>query len=879
MGSQSSIIQRKDHINALAALGIIVDTIDFPTATVCPHCGAHTLHIYDDIARGDLWLDCTTCPAHGNIITFAADIWKIDALNAVAKFNELGVDTRTVSQENLNGLVRHDRLQRAYERFWALASSQLWQHGDDILSLKFKDLGLSREIPCEGFVGTATAPQVAELCSDIWCAYPKRMKSRRPFLVLPYEELPGLFSGFLLIQYHDEFDFKRAFLWSKPENQLAQGRDAGYFMLRHAMLSAHPETQNLQFVVDDPLWALKAQTIQLRHAQPLLPICASYAGGEAISHASSLQSVSRARRFFYARTITPELISQAANGRGYICPIKTDGLPRPSMPAKTLRTLGQLYKSAVTWQKTLTHVFETTNEIALQSFISRLIIPSERIREFFARTKVVTEDAAAQLLAKINPVYFSSTESTSYTSCVLVRDGCWYTSRGLIICNCIPVIERVVYTEKEKYYAGYIRKQNKRIDFVEKSERIEKMGFLEYASHLMAAHNELVVFTPVWNRRSHITAMTFHVPEIVHTRVAPGWDEKTREFYVARYSITQSGAVKPALYPEIKGDKTFDLPEPAAVAPLTIHQLLTPSTENAFVWTVVAAALANMLAPALGRDATGVCVPAELFIGTNETLKPLDIQHTEIRAIHRGVVRLFSEKLKKTDWPQLVSVTGTNDKFLSEGLIKYPNSAAIVRIAAATTTTALSYGWNVINSSEAPHGLDCSAVPYVVAAYIQKTLQKRMTIGAPGKPLIPTILSDLHNWLAETYGNAFNLTRAEKNLLSPGQEHVTLMLEINRAIADQQIDVLPRQRNSRQDFNYIVRNKETWWLNRRAIDRYFNMVSGTIPNWLALADSFSKQGILRGERIINGMPGLMVDREWCDQFWEDYKNTQSQDVG
>ena len=880
MGAQSSIIQRKDHIHALTKLGIPVDTVDFPAATICPFCQARALYIYEDIARSDLWLDCTNCPAHGNILTFAADIWKIDLLAAIENFNAVGVNTREASQDNIKGVVRTDRIQRAYGAFWRLAESQVWQHGDDILSLKFKDLGLSNEIPCRGFVGTATAAQVAEFCSEVWCAYPKRMKSRRPFLVLPYYELPRLFSGLLLIQYQDEFDFKRAFICANPNSRLnSEIREAGYFMLRQATLSAHPTVKNMQFAVDDPLWVIKAQTTQLRHGQELLPICASYYGPEAASLGRAMQSVSRAKRFFYSRTITPELITQAANGHGYICPIKSDSLPRPIMPAKTIRILGQLYRSAVTWQKTLTHVFENKNEVALQSFMSRLSIPVERIREFFARTKIVSEDAAAALIAKVNPTYLMSTESTSYTSHILVRDGCWYTSRGLLICNCIPVIEQVVYTENHKYYAGYVKKQDKKIEFVEKSHQIEKLGLLEYAAQLMAAQKELVIFTPTWNRRAHITAMTFHAPEIVHTRVTPGWDENSREFHCTRYAIEQNGEIKAAPYPDIKTDKTFDLPYPYEVAPASIQELLTPSPDNAFVWTVVAAAIANILSPVAGRSLNSFCLPYELFTAARVILQQIGVKHLELRLCHNAIGAAFARRIARTFWPRMFSLPINGDRMLTESIVKYPNRAAILQIAGPTTTIALSYGWQVIIGDIPAYGANYSAIPYVVAGYLQKAIKQRIGFVGPKRHLTAGILADLHKWLAETYGNTFNLACAEKRLLLPGQEHIALMTELNRAINAQELDIIPRPRQKNQPQNYIIRDGDSWWLNRKAIDRYFNSVSGPSPNWNSLADCFARDGVLRSEKMLHYNSWLLIDRNWCDKFWTNYGDVKSQEAG
>lgn len=857
-------------------LGIIVENPNFPTAVTCPVCNEPTLHIYDDMVRDDLWLACTGCPAHGNIITFGAQIWKIDAIKAIERFRELKVNTREPNDDELATLLKAARVQQAAENFWSTVSGQLWDHGDDVLNLKFRDFGLSPEIPCEGMVGVATAAQLAEICSQLWVAFPRRMKSKRPFLIFPYYDMPKHFTGFLVTQYLEEFDIKRVFLPTAVTKHSAT--DAGYFLLDTALLK-NPSVRDAQFIVDDPQWVLKAQTTQLRHGNPLLPICASYSGAEAISQGLNWQGTSRARRFFYGRTITPELISQAANGRGYICPVQSDGLPRPKVPAKTLKILGQLCRAAVTWQKTLAHIFQTTNEVALQNFAARLFIANDKLRSFFANHNVVSEDTAAQLIAKTNPVFLSAPESTAYFNNIVVRDGCWFTPRGLVIVNCVPVIEQVIYAEDKKYYAGYVKKQNKQVPFIELARRIEKIGLLEYASRLMAAQGEVVVFTPAWNKRSHVTAMTLRSPEIVHTRTKPGWDEQTREFYCARYSITHTGDVKPVPYPELNKVKAFNLPDPSGTAPISIYNLLTPAHEHSFVWLVFSAAMANALAPALNCDQTSSCITAETFLAAREILTALGIKHTELRSVNASIKQTIVELARKADWPIAISVTGLSDKFFDRAFVKHPNKAPFLRINAVTTTSAISYGWQVITGQPPAPGADYSALPFVAAAYIQRALRNRMRLATANKSLTHAVLADLHTWLNETYGQTFNLSHAEKQLILPGQEHITLMVELNRAIEAEDIAIIPRARTWRQPHNYVIRNKENWWLNRKAIDGYFNMVSGTPPNWLALADCFSRHGLLRGEKTINAASGLLVDRAWCDKFWTDYGDAAAKNIG
>lgn len=879
MGLQSSIFQRKDHAHALSVVDIVVETTDFPTTVRCPICGELSLNVYEDTIKTDLWLACTNCPAHGNIITFASAYWKIDTLATIAKFKELGVNTRELSDANLNAALKYAKTDSAADWFWQQAASQLWTHGNDLLLLKFRDFGLSQEIPCEGLAGVAWPDQVADLCKNITPGYPRKLRNKTPILVLPYCDLPRHHSGFLLLQYLEEFEMRRMFLPMRRYGHDAQPPDAGYYLLEQAALAKNPAVRDSVFIVEDPQWVLKAQTIQLRHGDNLLPICASYSGREAASNGSSWPQISLSKKFFYNARIVPDLVSQAANARGYICALRADGLPKPVQPAKTIKTLGQLYRAAVTWPKTLVKVFEQTNDTAAKSFASRLSIPTEKLRQFFTNNPVASADAVEQILAQVTPMYFSSTEVTDYATNIIVRDDNWYTFKNTLITNCAPVIEKIIYTDTKKYYIGHVKKKGQRFEFTAPATTLDRVGLLAYVERLMAAKNEHVFYTSMWNRRSQLLAMTIRPPEIIHTRSKPGWDDATREFYCADYAINCDGAIRTLPHAELSQSK-FRLPAPGTFAPPSLHKLFTPTAENAAIWAIVSAVIANSVASACERDPQSTCITGELFLAAREIMQAMHIEHKEVRMFAQRLSKSFASKIKDVSWPKLVSSPYTTDRFSELALVRYPNTAAFIRINAGTITAALSHGWQVLHAPAITPGNDYSALPYVIAAYIQHIIKHRVRFfRSAAKNLTQAILGDLHAWLTATYGDTFNLTSAETYIHAPGAEITHLMREINNAILAGEIDVLPAFRKQRQKNNYIVRNGSTWWLNRKAIDDYFKQISGVTPNWMAISDCFSRLGLLRGEKTMHKTTGLLVDSDWCDKFWTNYKDSKKKNIG
>ncbi|NBV51690.1 hypothetical protein EBR78_10815 [bacterium] len=76
--------------------------------------------------------------------------------------------------------------------------------------------------------------------------------------------------------------------------------------------------RGLQFIVDDPFWAIKTQCDYLAWHGSILPIAVSYSGPEAESYGSTWKSFNFGHRIFYSSTVTPEIISRACNAKGYV---------------------------------------------------------------------------------------------------------------------------------------------------------------------------------------------------------------------------------------------------------------------------------------------------------------------------------------------------------------------------------------------------------------------------------------------------------------------------------------------------------------------------------------------------------------------------------
>lgn len=836
------------------------------------------MYLYDDMTREDIWLNCDNCSVHGNIITFAAQIWKLDIPAAVDRFVRADVCAKPNSEEQIAQLIRRKNRQETAAKLWANAANQLWEHNDSIVLHKLREFGVSREIPCQALLGVAYPEQLAPVAETVQRVLPRHMRNNEPALVFPYYDLPGRFSGFLVTQYGEEFEVKRMFV---PMSGMRHRRpDAGYYLLNTAMLPPHDILKTSHFVVDDPIWALKAQTTQLRHGASLLPISASYTGAEASSAGLNWRSFTPTRRFFYGRSVTPEIVSQAAACLGYVCPAPPENTIQPPTPARTIKRLAAICKTATTWQATLEHIFATTNLVAAQAFASRLSIPRERLQQFLRDKTNVPPAAIAKIVERVQFTYGADQRSSTWTADIIEREDGWYTPTGVCVINCLPVITKIIYADNDKkYYEGYVKKNGNTYEFFESAERVEKLGLLHFVDHVMAQHGELTIIGNHKNSRALPTVLKLHPPAIVRVSNKPGWNEQTREFQFTGYSLTNDGDVIPTPCPQLKTNKQLELPEPGIAAPLTINALLTPSHENAFIWAVAASALANMVAPIVNKSPISVGIPAEAFDAAVNCGKMLGCASEELDRVYRSNFKAITRAVGGTEFPKFLKTGQEKDKDAGRAIVKYPNRSVFLRIQQSSIASICSYDWAALDPIAAPALTTAySALQFIVPAYIQRVLRNRLGVASAGANLILAILQDIHGWLAETYGATFNHAAAEKTIILPTQAHMALMLEINRAITAEKIAVLPRPRNKTQAGNYVLRNKEHWWLNQKALDEYLAQ-TGIVPNWNALLNCFTKQGVFCGEENVHGMPGLLIKRAWCDTFWSDYSDSAAKDAG
>lgn len=852
-------------MSALSALGVAPEIPSFPAVVACPLCRQNTLHLFDDILTDGVWLHCNSCLAHGDIITFAAQIWNTSLPAVLTKLADLGVLSATETNRVVGEYTRAVNRVQVAEQFWVESSQQIWNHENADTATWLRELGVREEITATaGLVGVAHPDQIVSLCRALGRAKPAAVRKNGAGIVFPYYDLPGRLTGFLLLHGNKKQPIRIFVPLTAYDKRKA---NAGYFLLNNLLAPEPAALKGKQFIVEDPLWALTEQCRQLRHNFKLLPIVASYVGEEAVTYGVNWAALGPATRVFQTTVLTPEVTSQAATAGGYVALSGLQADRRPSSPKYTWQRLAGFYRSAVPWHKSLNDALTAANELTAYSFATRLTAPHEKLQKFFHRYgKNFREDFSMRVLQAINVAPADPTRVHKKWT-IIEQENTWFSHTGQLICNARVIIEKIIQADDKKQYAGRIYQKDWSLEFIDDARRIEGMGLLAYAAALAAPAGKIITFDRAWNKRSHLIALQLHEPTLVLATARIGWDTGTKIFRFGDYALNNAGEIDRTT-PAIQLPEFAAFPEPGPIAPLTIRQFLTPSAESAFVWNIFSAVAANLIAPATNKDCAAVAVQADVFDAAAKIGRALNCRHDQTTNLQRGSAAAFVKSRTGDDsWPVFVSSL-FDETLLMLSVTKAHNQPVCVKMLPTGAAVALGYGWRYITASEKilPPA-DLTALRHVLPAYIQRILRHRLTLVTKHKDLHLAVLQDVHEWLGETYGDTFYLPLARNKLKTPADAHTVLMTEIYAAIRAGHLDLLPRPRRKDQPKNYLLRRKEAVWINRRAVDNYMHAGKNIPPNWLTIIDLLLQAGVYKGEEVVHNMPGFLVNTEWCEQFW------------
>jgi len=529
--------------------------------------------------------------------------------------------------------------------------------------------------------------------------------------------------------------------------------------------------------------------------------------------------------------------------------------------------LVSIRKNAETWQTRLASALSQMSEIAAHSFATRLTIPPDKLVPFLTKIgKNFSPGFSDRVLTHVKTSKnITPTIPQPWQRTVIPKADGWWSVTNQHICDANIVINKITQADDgEKTYTGTIYLAGEEIPFADSASKIERAGLLSYAAAVVASHKKVMLYDSRWNSRSHLIAIGLSKPELVCVSNRLGWDERANVFRFANYELAADGTPSAPNQPSEK-NKHAVFHEPVAVAPPAIRQFLTPSPENAFVWTVAAAITANLVDPVLRRDPVATGIAGDGFTAALGVAAALGCPHQRIDILRRASVSAaVYERTAELEWPTTVASV-FDAASLSPTVPRCHNRPVLVHLTPTAATVAPTYGWQIITGAAAAT-TDFTPLAYILPAYIQRALRQRMRISLSNPITTLAALTDMHGWLLETYGDAFQLEYAQNHLITQNEADTAFFDELTKAVQTGALAVLPRARKVGQPGNYIVRKKTHWWLNQRAIDRYFYDQKAIAPNWLWLVKLLTRRGVFGGEEAVRNLPGILVDSSWCDQY-------------
>lgn len=800
-----------------------------------------------------LWLACAACETRGNIVSFAAQIWNTGVIDAIKQFVRLGLITAAEADRAAGNEERRSSHDFAAGNFWETIKAQAWTTQDDTIRVKLRELGLTADDKkYHGLVGVASREDILNLCVACQTEPPRKTKNLSAGLVLKFQDLPQRITGFLISQYDENLQPRYAFIPICKAHGVTK-LDAGYYLLENALVH-HQKMGDSVFVVDDPFWVLRAQITQIKYGLPPLPLCASYHNDKMGSSGKNWASFPKAQRFFYSETSTADALSQAGLSRGYVAaPIRTT-YTTPARPAQSIKKLAEIRRTATGWKPALRDLLQNANVLQARAIARRLELPKDALQNFCV---------SAQIPAHITEHLLDEAPRTLATqhgknNTVLERGAQWITTAGHLVADGTVRFTHVFQNDAgEQTYKGYAQIQQQRVDFTERAAIIERTGLFKYVRYKAGQRNLLFVFDQRYNGRSHLLALQMSPPAFVKISDKMGWDDTTATFRFPNFSINTAAALVPH---EFFSDKIATFPEPTVAAPISIRHVLTPAHEHAAIWAGIAALIGNIVAPVAKKNFFAVAVTDAAYFNTLAGIgQQLACKTTRALSL-TSVVNLANV----VDWPHIVDAP-YDKKRLQATVVRHQQSPLILKTLPATAVSALTYGWYSLHTAPAVTHTDFTWLPYLLPPYIQHFLRRRMTL-ATDKDFLRAVMADIHAWLHDNYGATFNLEKAKDILRGPADSVETVMEFTAGCVEAGLLEILPRPRRKDQDKNYLLANKQYWWINEQALTRIFAQQCGLAPDWIFIRQALDKAGVFLGQNTIHNMSGFNVNADWASTF-------------
>ncbi len=775
---RSSLNRFVSWLAVLPALGVRPRGAALPARVECPVCHAEGLDVYDDRRHGGQWYHCVACRFSGDSIELASAVTspgEPDARRAIGWLAAQGVEVRAEGRSRAAAAAYAE----AYPGLRARATAY-WEscHSPDPLhdSDEFADLqsrfgvepgcfaGPSWAARGGRFVGLSTRRAFEEAFypatlggNDSHRGYkawgsdvPFRGGGWGPLVVVPFHDLPGRISGFLVA---GRAGGRKDVFWYSPGafsgGDIRVRREAGIALF--AALPADPAIPVV--VIPDPALAAR---IQLRHAADSddpLPLVGTYGGPGALTREAWAPLGGR-RLVYWAHRGSRELLAQARASGGAVA----RALPATAALARAVDLPPAVFYNGVvsrtrTWEAAVEKALARLGQASAEACVADVGLAGAGLVRFMggcdeatrARLERVVDDAPRLRTVQAGKYHVRETD-----------DGWHSVKRGggsERLSDATFAVDRVVYqpTARRRVYQGRVRWRGKSTEFSAAAADFEGNPLAWLREFLHTVGRGAITFHAAFARVALEVAQQFHTPETVVALDRVGYDEARGAFVFPNYIQEANGDVSPPDLVVVSSAPChcFDPPDAPLRCNLAAMARASPATQ-AF-WVVAAHCVATLVASVrkspvhslglvgLGAVATGR--EAAIRCGCLQCPVTNDASIASWAAEANGMAR--------HDWPILADRRRGGVFALTTPFAAVAPPGSIAVLEPLTGALVGVCGTHHVLESHASGVVDTSAWAHadtIVPVYFRDLCRRRMSLPETGT-LLSSVLIDMGEWL------------------------------------------------------------------------------------------------------------------------------------
>lgn len=888
-----------DWPSLLRWLDIQNDSRTLPAGVICPFCRSPQAKIIQDQAVGGQWYACPGCQWAGDLVEFAAAVWKIGVPATVARLAQLGVpwhDEQLTEGSVRKYEARHIAARQRLRALWDGAQKEQlllkkpdlgrllsrlhlrteWQ-GDRWLTGPGAMIAWMTKKAVEQAIHPGSARQgghtayKGKYANDPSQARLFRGSGWDALVALPYYDVPGRIATLRLYGREGRV----------PDDEVSKTINYGSIGPAQpppdAGLAFHPQVPKVAadarmlVCVDDPLLMLRMQWKAFRMSYSPLPIAAWVDDGHARTSWAWDQWHGQ-RLIFWSFELTARLLRQLVEQNAEIAlvrPPSTETLTQYLCHHPVQDLFRRVKRHAKPWQEALARLLSDDGP-AVRDLLGEYQLIGGDVDVLLDKLPGRPRETAARILF---PGGERRRVITSFDNPIVETAEGWHeqqrNGQSRLVCDAVLRIEHVFAKDdhRNSMYAGRILYQGRELSFCEDRKIVAENTVEWMQQKLLDAQYGFMQWDSKYARWLFQFAVSFHRPEFHDSLPRIGWDRETFSFVLPRTIIRDNGEVQRTDPPWLADDTpAMNLAQPDALFPSQLWDATRDTPAHRAFWAVFAALTANVIAPSLGRRTCGLAL----------------VGHGA-HVLGEAVARLFgclftpladaTAKLERSHgWPLFVRITRQQLKPLIRWLsIDVEERQCIAPLDAwKAAAVQLNGHWRAIELDDLfvlPPEL-MAAAPLLLPAYLQDVCQRKFVL-ANGRDYLTEITNDLAEWAVRWAANGSLIASSRDLVRGEDDEGVLAAFGdfLARLVLSREVECVPPDFARKLDDRTIIRLETederpagvlvTWKLLESALQRHHAPI-GDLQRILDIVG----RGPLIEEGDIDGKDGLLLDAKW-----------------